>query len=113
HDGGRESPAANRGDCERAGGGLLRLGRDMGGLRRGDCALPRQPARAPGVQLVDGRLAGDFPPAGVLVTAGSAPDLASSESRPRTIGEAASALRVKASTRRRSGAPPGVRTATA
>jgi hypothetical protein len=36
-----------------------------------------------------------------------------SESKARTIGEATSELRVKASTRRRSGVPPAVQTATA
>ena len=46
YDGGRRGAAANRGDCGRAGGGLLRLGHDMGGARRGDRALPRQRAPA-------------------------------------------------------------------
>jgi hypothetical protein len=69
HDRGRRRVAANRGDCERARGSVLCIGRDMGRVRRGARAFPGKSARPQGVQLVDGRLAGAFSHTGVPVAA--------------------------------------------
>jgi hypothetical protein len=58
HDRGRRRAVGNLGHCRGTCRGLLRIGGDLGRVRRGASAPARQSAHAPGVQLVDGRSAG-------------------------------------------------------